>query len=156
MPGRRSRTWPCCACGRKSWLSAIYSASGARFASYTQGASEAAYPVRPGAPGYTIDKGELAVFHPIVDNGEVLGTVYLRARFDLIGRLVNYSLSILGGVLLGSLVIAALVASRLQKSITEPLGAVATVARAVMQQRDFQLAGAAQSWRDRGTGGGLQ
>jgi signal transduction histidine kinase/CheY-like chemotaxis protein len=117
---------------------AIYSSSGTRFASYTQGGSEAAYPARPGAPGYTIDKGELAVFHEIVDNGEVLGTVYLRARFDLFGRLLNYA-AILGGVMLAALVIAALVASRLQKSITDPLKSVATVARDVMQQRDFSL-----------------
>jgi signal transduction histidine kinase/CheY-like chemotaxis protein len=115
---------------------AIYSSSGTRFASYTQGGSEAAYPARPGAPGYTIDKGELAVFHEIVDNGEVLGTVYLRARFDLFGRLLNYA-AILGGVMLAALVIAALVASRLQKSITDPLKSVATVARDVMQQRLF-------------------
>jgi len=117
---------------------AIYSANGARFASYTQGANEAAYPARPEAPGYTIDKGELAVFHRIVDNGEVLGTVYLRARFDLLGRMINYA-GILGAVLLAALVIAALVASRLQKSITEPLGAVASVAREVMERRDFSL-----------------
>ncbi|SHH00828.1 ATP-binding protein [Massilia sp. CF038] len=117
---------------------AIYTAGGTRFASYTQAAREAAYPAQPGAPGYAINKGELTVFHKIVDNGEVLGTVYLRARFDLLGRLLNYA-AILGAVLLAALGIAALVATRLQKSITDPLMAVADVAREVMEKRDFGL-----------------
>ncbi len=120
---------------------AIYATSGARFASYTrdtQGANAATFPARPGPPGYSIDRGELAVYHNIVDNGEVLGTVYLRARYGLVERLMNYA-AILGAVLLASLLIAALVASRLQRSITEPLLAVTGVAREVMQRRDFSL-----------------
>jgi signal transduction histidine kinase/CheY-like chemotaxis protein len=117
---------------------AIYTAGGARFASYTEGSSVVEYPAKPGRPGYTIDHGELTVFHNIVDNGEVLGTVYLRARYGLFERMLNYA-GILGAVLLASLVIAALVASRLQKSITDPLLAVTNVAREVMQRRDFSL-----------------
>ncbi len=117
---------------------AIYAANGTRFASYSQGSSAATYPARPGVPGYSIDDGQLAVYHNVVDNGEVLGTVYLRARYGLVERLLSYA-AILGAVLLAALIIAALVASRLQKSITEPLLAVTGVAREVMQRRDFSL-----------------
>jgi signal transduction histidine kinase/CheY-like chemotaxis protein len=117
---------------------AIYTASGNRFASYAQGGSDMTYPPKPAPPGYTIDQGQLAVYHNIVDNGEVLGTVYLRARYGLFERMRNYA-GILGAVLLAALVIAALVASRLQKSITDPLLAVTRVAREVMQRRDFSL-----------------
>ncbi|MES2901275.1 MAG: ATP-binding protein [Pseudomonadota bacterium] len=117
---------------------AIYTAAGARFASYSEGSSELSYPARPERPGYRIEQGELVVFHNIVENGEVLGTVYLRARYGLQERLFNYAL-ILGGVMLAALVIAALVASRLQSSITRPLMAVTKVAREVMQRRDFSL-----------------
>ena len=117
---------------------AIYTASGTRFASFAQGSAVAAYPDRPGRPGYTIERGELTVYHKIIDNGEVLGTVYLRARFGWVERMLDYG-AILGAVLLGSLLIAALVASRLQKSITGPLLAVTNVAREVMERRDFSL-----------------
>jgi signal transduction histidine kinase/ActR/RegA family two-component response regulator len=118
---------------------AIYASNGTRFASYTQPQAPAtAYPARPGRPGYTIERGELVVYHNIVENGELLGTVYLRARFGLFERLLNYA-TILGAVLLASLVIAGLVASRLQESITRPLQAVTNVAREVMQRRDFTL-----------------
>ena len=125
--------------GREQILAgAIYTASGERFAAYSKDSGELSYPARPGRPGYTVESGQLSVYHNIIDNGEVLGTVYLRARYGLLERTLNYA-GILAGVLLGSLLIAALVASRLQKSITVPLMAVTSVARAVMHRRDFSL-----------------
>ena len=117
---------------------AIYTAAGTRFAAYTQQSREPDYPVRPGRPGYSIERDELVVYHNIIENGELLGTVYLRARYALLDRMLDYGL-ILGGVMLAALAIAALVASRLQKSITTPLQAVTNVAREVMQRRDFSL-----------------
>jgi signal transduction histidine kinase/ActR/RegA family two-component response regulator len=118
---------------------AVYTAAGTRFASYAQQQSQdLSFPDKPGAPGSRVEHGELVVVRNIVDNGELLGTVYLRTRYDLVGRLLSYA-AILGVVMLGALVIAALVASRLQKSITRPLMAVTNVARDVMQQRDFTL-----------------
>jgi signal transduction histidine kinase/CheY-like chemotaxis protein len=118
---------------------AVYSNTGARFASYAQQQSaDLSFPDKPGKPGYRIERGELVVVHNIVENGELLGTVYLRARYGLVERLINYA-TILGAVMLGALVIAALVASRLQEGITRPLQAVTNVAREVMQRRDFTL-----------------
>ena len=117
---------------------AIYTAAGTRFAAYTQQSREPDYPARPGRPGYTIERDELVVYHNIIENGELLGTVYLRARYALVDRMLDYGM-ILGAVMLAALAIAALVASRLQKSITTPLQAVTNVAREVMQRRDFSL-----------------
>ncbi|MFC3457356.1 hybrid sensor histidine kinase/response regulator [Massilia haematophila] len=117
---------------------AVFTASGSRFASYVKAGAEQALPARPRAAGYRIDSGGLEVWHNIVENGELVGTVYLRSRYGLVDRLLNYG-AILGGVMLGALVIAALVASRLQAAITRPLEAVTNVARQVMQRRDFTL-----------------
>ncbi|UVW26864.1 ATP-binding protein [Massilia sp. H6] len=117
---------------------AIYTNSGKRFATYARAGAERSIPARPGAVGYRIERGELEVFRPIVENGEPLGTVYLRMRYGLLDRVVSYG-AILGGVMLAALVIAALVASRLQASITRPLEAVTNVARQVMLRRDFSL-----------------
>jgi signal transduction histidine kinase/CheY-like chemotaxis protein len=117
---------------------AVYSNTGTRFASYAQQTADLSFPDKPGKPGYRIERGELVVVHNIVENGELLGTVYLRSRYGLVERLINYA-AILGAVMLGALVIAALVASRLQESITRPLMAVTNVAREVMQRRDFTL-----------------
>jgi signal transduction histidine kinase/ActR/RegA family two-component response regulator len=118
---------------------AVYTAAGTRFAQYApQQVQEPRFPARPGMPGTRVEGGELVVVRNIVDNGELLGTVYLRSRYDLVGRLLSYA-AILGAVMLGALVIAALVASRLQNSITRPLVAITNVARQVVQQRDFTL-----------------
>jgi signal transduction histidine kinase/CheY-like chemotaxis protein len=117
---------------------AVYTNNGELFASYAQQSEGGMFPARAEQPGYRIEGGELMVSQRIVENGELIGTVYLRSRFGLIDRLVSYA-AILGGVMLGALVIAALVASRLQASITRPLQAVTNVAREVMQRRDFTL-----------------
>ncbi len=117
---------------------AIYTSTGARFASYVQPGARDSFPVRPQQAGYRIERGELVVFQHVVENGEQLGTVYLRSRYGLADRIVNYG-AILAGVMLGALAIAALVATRLQASITRPLEAVTNVARQVMQRRDFSL-----------------
>jgi signal transduction histidine kinase/ActR/RegA family two-component response regulator len=120
---------------------AIYTSAGTRFAGYVApGASGTALqlPPHPQPSGYRIDGSELVVFRNIVENGDMVGTVYLRARYGLFDRLLSYG-AILGAVMLGALAIAWLVASRLQEAITRPLGAVTEVARQVMQRRDYGL-----------------
>jgi signal transduction histidine kinase/ActR/RegA family two-component response regulator len=120
-------------------VGAIYDAKGRRFASYRQpDLAQPEYPEAPGRAGYSIDGGELSVVHPIIENGELLGTVYIRETFPLVDRLKDYSM-ILALVMLGSLLLAAAVASRLQVAITRPLGAVTEVAHEVMLNRDFSL-----------------
>jgi signal transduction histidine kinase/CheY-like chemotaxis protein len=116
---------------------AIYTSDGTRFATYAAAPNQS-IPARPAPSGYRIEGGEVAVFRNIVDNGEMVGTVYLRSRYGLVDRLLSYG-AILGAVMLGALVIAGLVASRLQAAITRPLAAVTNVARQVMQRRDFTL-----------------
>jgi signal transduction histidine kinase/ActR/RegA family two-component response regulator len=116
---------------------ALYTAGGVRFATYGTHAGQA-FPPRPEAAGQRIEGGEVVVFRDVVEHGEVLGSVYLRSRYGLFERLASYG-AVLGAVLLAALVIAGLVASRLQAAITRPIEAVTNVAREVMQRRDFTL-----------------
>ncbi|MCS0584264.1 ATP-binding protein [Massilia pinisoli] len=116
---------------------AVYTSDGTRFATYASAPNQT-IPARPAPSGYRIEAGEVAVFRNIVENGEMVGTVYLRSRYGLFDRLVSYG-AILGAVMLGALLIAGLVASRLQAAITRPLAAVTNVARQVVQRRDFTL-----------------
>ncbi|WP_426322857.1 ATP-binding protein [Pseudoduganella sp. R-43] len=118
---------------------AIYAANGALFASYVHARSEiSALPQKPGPLGYSIEGGHMVVTHPIVEEGERIGTVYLSASYRLLDRVQSYALILLG-VMLGSLLLAAVVAHRLQQAITRPLLAMTDVARAVMQRRDYSL-----------------
>jgi two-component system, sensor histidine kinase len=78
------------------------------------------------------------VFKRVERRGEWLGTVYLRARYSVIGRLQAY-FGIFVLVTFGSLVLALVLSHRLQEAITEPLAAMARVARHVVHNRDYSL-----------------
>ena len=118
---------------------AVYRGEQQVFASFSNpGEPAEPLPLRAGAPGYTIVGDRLELFQPIRENGELLGTVYLRAHYDITSRLFDYLL-ILVAVMLTSLIVAALVLARLQRTITAPILDVAQVARNVMRERDFSL-----------------
>lgn len=117
----------------------IYTAKGAVFASYARDGGPAAHlPALPDAEGARVEGGELVVSRRIVENDEILGTVYLRADYKLYERMVSY-MGILGVVLLTSLLVAALISSWLAGLVTRPILAISDLARRVVSRRDFSL-----------------
>ena len=84
---------------------AIYGPSGKLFASYAREGERSAVPVAAQPAGYRIDGEHIVVFQQMVANRELVLTVYLRARYELLDRLRNYVL-ILGTVMAGSLALA--------------------------------------------------
>jgi signal transduction histidine kinase len=118
---------------------AIYTRDGDLFATYTKaGLEPVAFPPRPEADGYRVEGDQLLIFRRVVEGGETIGTVYLRALYQPWDRLRDY-LTILGVVMLASLALAALVSAWLQSAITVPILEVARTAREVMAQRDYSL-----------------
>jgi signal transduction histidine kinase/CheY-like chemotaxis protein len=118
---------------------ALYAAHGGRFATYARDAANPEpFPVALGEDGYRIGGGRLELTLPVSDADERLGTIYLVARYDLVGRLLDY-LAIVGIILVASLLVALLMSYRLQEAVTRPILAIAEVARAVKQNRDFSL-----------------
>ena len=118
---------------------ALYTREGELFATYTkEGLEPAPFPRRPEADGYKVEGDQLRIFRRVVEAGETIGTVYLRAYYQPWDRLRDY-LTILGAVMLASLALAALVSGWLQAVITVPILEVARTAREVMAQRDYSL-----------------
>jgi signal transduction histidine kinase len=117
---------------------AIYNAKGKLFASYTRRDLDVALPSLPGSDGSRIEGQDFVLFKRIVDNNEILGTVYLRAEHGLLGRFVDY-LGIIGAVTALSLLIAWLISGWLQAVVTRPILDTAAVARKVVENRDFSL-----------------
>jgi len=118
---------------------AIYGPDGKLFATYfVDKSGDVKFPERPEWSGYRIEGDRISVFHRIVKNQEVVGTVYLRARYELLVRLKNYML-ILASVMAGSLIFAALISTWLRAAFTKPILEITRVARNVMQRRDFSL-----------------
>jgi two-component system, sensor histidine kinase len=116
---------------------ALYDRDGALFATYAQDGRDAEpFPSRAGDEGVQISGGEIRLFRRVVENGEPIGTVYLRATYDPWARLIDY-VTIIGMVMLASLGAAALISTRLQAAITDPILDVARVSREVMDKRDY-------------------
>jgi signal transduction histidine kinase/ActR/RegA family two-component response regulator len=113
---------------------AVYSANGELFARYARSPDESFPPLGP--PGSTVDGRTLVVFEPVVQNDEVLGTVYVRSSFPIGDQVMDYIL-ILIGVMMASLAVAALMSLWLAGSVTGPLQALTEVARHVVERRDF-------------------
>ena len=118
---------------------AIYTARGTLFATYDRSdRKDFAFPPLPQADGYAVEGREIALFKRIESNNEILGTIYFRARYELIERLSSY-LVILGAVMLTGLVVAGFMAAWLQGSLLSPILSMTDVARQVMTRRDFSL-----------------
>jgi signal transduction histidine kinase/ActR/RegA family two-component response regulator len=118
---------------------ALYNNQGEPFATYLQpGIAAEGIPQKPRADGYEIDGGQIRLFRRVVENGEPLGTIYLRASYNPWERLRDY-LTIIGVVMVASLALAALLSGWLQSTITGPILEVARVARDVIEKRDYSL-----------------
>ncbi len=117
---------------------AVYKPGGEAFATYRRASNIDAVPARPGPSGVRIEGEEIFLVQPIVEKGETVGTVLLRARYEARSRLETY-IVILIGVMAASLLVAVLASALLQTRITRPILAVTDVARAVMARRDFSL-----------------
>jgi signal transduction histidine kinase/CheY-like chemotaxis protein len=115
---------------------ALYDEKGALFAYYVAPGERAVFPHSPGKPGRGKDGDDLVLFKPIVENGEVLGTVYLRSENLLIERMRDYLL-IAAGVALLALLTAWLLVRRLGHTITTPIDAITNIAREVVARRDY-------------------
>ncbi|HWH49047.1 MAG TPA: ATP-binding protein [Burkholderiales bacterium] len=118
---------------------AIYNAKGGLFASYLRaGAASAELPALPDSEGFRVSGDRLHVFKRIVENNEILGTVYLRSEYEFYQRLRNY-LAIVLGVSFLALGVSLVLSGWLQASVTRPILDVTGVARHVIERRDFSL-----------------
>jgi PAS domain S-box-containing protein len=118
---------------------AIYNAKGALFASYLhEGEARASLPSLPHVDGHQVSGRAISYTRRIVADGEILGTVYLRADYELYSRLLGY-LAIVATVGFVSLGVSWLLSLWLQKTITKPIVDIATVARHVVERRDYSL-----------------
>ena len=115
---------------------ALYKADGSLFASYRANERVGALPAKVGKEGVSIAGNSVELFKPIVDNGELLGTVYLRADYELAGRTADY-LAIALGVTVLALLVALLLLRRLDHVITQPILDIADVAREVIETGDY-------------------
>ena len=118
---------------------AIYTASGKLFARYYRpGEPAQEFSALPETDGARISGNKIGFYKRIVENNEILGTVYLRGDYAVLSRLADY-LGILATVWAISMFVALLMSAWLQAAVTKPILAISDVARQVMAKRDFSL-----------------
>ena len=115
---------------------AVYDARRRLFATYAVSKEESRIPDEVGIEGAVFAGSDLVVFQRVVDKGEVLGTVYLRARHDVRERVIEYA-GIALAVAAGATLLAFALLFRLQRIVTRPIAAISTVAREVVAQQDY-------------------
>src|SRR5258708_10268723 len=120
-------------------VGAIYNPRGALFASYVRpGAAKAEIPTLPGSEGIAIRGDRIQVFRRIVADNEIVGTVYLAQDLELYKRIGSYT-AIALVVIVAALGVSALLSRWLQSGITGPIVEVATLAREVVEKRDYTV-----------------
>lgn len=114
---------------------ALYGADGRLFASYQAVPDAAPLPQQAGSAGMHNAHRGLELFRPIVADGRLLGTVYLRAEDGMAGRMADYVLLALAVTVLG-LLVALLLLRRLDHVITQPVNEI--LAEAELRTRQLQ------------------
>jgi signal transduction histidine kinase/ActR/RegA family two-component response regulator/uncharacterized membrane protein affecting hemolysin expression len=116
---------------------ALYDKSGALFAQYGRGSGPRLPAARGRTEGYGFE-GEYAVgYEPVVLDGERIGTLFVRSDLSAIeDRIWLYAL-ITAVVIALSVLLAWLIANRLQKQISGPILALAETARAISDRHDY-------------------
>ena len=123
---------------------AIYDARGRRFASYAAAPSSdaddasAARPLALNLDDALAEKagGELLVRQAVVENGDNVGTVVLRAHSRLLERTLDY-LVIAAAVTALAMTVAWLLTRRFGSVLTTPIVAITEIAREVVDTRDY-------------------
>ena len=120
-------------------IAALYDPQGRLFAEYVRNGQSASKLLRAGASsGVSFSGDHIELIRRVTEHNEWLGTLYLQAHYDVWGSVRDYA-GILGLVTAVSLLAALVLSTMLQRALTAPLVTMATVARQVVEGRDFSL-----------------
>jgi len=119
-------------------MAALYDSDGRLYASYAKDPQLVPSPQVPTFNGNRISGQRAEIVQPIVRGAETLGSLYIRGQYDVMSRVTAY-IGIFGLVMALSLFVAYLLSRRLQRVITEPLGAMTRAAREIVERRDYSL-----------------
>jgi len=119
---------------------ALYDRQGHLFARYPDTLPVTAFPASPADGTGNADSSKLARFQRVVQRDRELGTLYLQLDTGTIMRewLVG-SLGIAGAVMALVVGVAYLIASSLQRQVSQPILALAETARAISERKDYSV-----------------
>ena len=116
---------------------ALYNSKGMIFASYSRvGAGPPGFPQLPGDDSVDFSGENITVTRRIVDNNEIVGSIYLHAHYNLYQRVRNY-IGIVFAVGSLALLISLILSTWLQATVTKPILDITKVAQQVIEKRDY-------------------
>jgi signal transduction histidine kinase/CheY-like chemotaxis protein len=128
----------------------LYKADGEPFTEYTKQGVKVDFPVRAPVVESHFEPNWLVVSRPVFLDKKVIGTIYLRASLQGIHDRLLWSVET-GFPVLALCVLAALaLSSKLQRSISDPILALAETARVVAERHDYTVRAAPQGRQEIG------
>jgi len=117
----------------------LFDEKGNRFADYTKEGVKIDFPAQPSSDGYHFERDRLVIFRPVFLNGKRIGTIYLQTGLEgMYGQLRLFA-GIAVMVLIGSVLVALALSSRLQRPISRPILALAQIARLIAEDKDYTV-----------------
>jgi uncharacterized membrane protein affecting hemolysin expression len=116
---------------------AIYTAEGKVLASYRRSDQTLGPLPELRGDGHRFDGGAIVMFQPIERDGERVGTIYLRLDMENLRALMARYATIGTAILVGALLVAYFVSSKLQDAISQPILDLAATAREVSEQKNY-------------------
>jgi PAS domain S-box-containing protein len=117
---------------------ALYDGTGKLFVWYPTNLPASAFPPSP-ADGYHFQGGHLFLSQRVARDNNLLGNLYLESDLSYFYQRVKIYSAIAAMIMCGSLIVALVLANRLQKRISDPIVALAATARTVSERRDYSV-----------------
>ena len=125
---------------------AIYTKDDHVLGKYSRDAgSKTQSPPPRGVDGFRYENGHLLIFKPIQRGTNRLGTIFVEADMSEMHALVMSYVKIGATILLGAMLVAFVLSSRLQQVISKPILALAETTRVVSEQKNYSVRAVKQS-----------
>ncbi|MGC3959535.1 MAG: PAS domain S-box protein [Verrucomicrobiota bacterium] len=117
----------------------IYDADNRLFATYPTNADLAGFPKHPPAEGHRFESDHLVAFTSVKQGARTLGTVYIKADLEALSERYRAFAVLTAVILLGSCLVAFLIARVLRKQIARPILALTETAKAISERNDYSV-----------------
>jgi len=118
----------------------VYDANGDVFATYSREKMMRSWPAKAPNLSYNFTPGgHLEVSHPIIAGEGAIGTIHLRASLEEIYADMAGDAMITGFIMIVAFVASYLLASRLQRGISDPILALAQTAQRISAEQDYSI-----------------
>jgi len=119
---------------------ALYGKDGSLFASFRRnGSADEPLPKVSKAEGHSVSKTRSTVTRPVLLSGEVAGFIYVASDLSEIEARRARQTQVLAAIILATLLLAYVLAQRLQGVISTPILDLARTARAVSETKDYSV-----------------